>query len=267
MNPEDITAENPRLMAHLVAGYPSRAGSIDAGRGLAAGGAAYLEVQFPYSDPSADGPAIQSACDCALRHGFTVEEGLSIIRELADTAGLPVFVMSYAGMVYARGISRFVAEVRKNGGTGVIIPDLTPGNDEGLFAAGRAEGIEVVPVIPPTVTESRLQRILREDTHYLYTALRTGVTGLQTDGNEASRFLSSLRGKTAAKIIGGFGIRSAGQIRELGPLVHALVAGSFFVEKIEIAVQSSQEMLYDSMYKTISSLLNGYDEEEEKTHT
>lgn len=254
----------PRIMAHLVAEYPDRRSCLQIARGLAAGGAEYLEVQFPYSDPSADGPAIQTACDKALRSGFTVDGGFALVEEIVRTAERPVFIMGYAGTVYARGVRRFVSDARRAGASGLIVPDLAPGSDEGLYRYGREMGVPAVPVTAPSVGEARLGRILDEAPPFLYASLRTGITGRVTDEREASRFLDLLRRRTGAKILGGFGIRAREQIRVLSPLVHALVVGSFFVEKIAASVQSSPKMLYDIMYRSIWTLLNG-DDEEEKT--
>ena len=253
----------PRIMAHLVAGYPSREESLRIARGLAAGGASYLEVQFPYSDPSADGPAIQAACDRAIKAGFTPDEGFGLAAEISGAAGLPVFIMGYAGTVYARGVRRFVSDARRAGAAGLIVPDLPPGNDEGLYRYGRELGVPAVPVTAPSVSEGRLARILEESPPYLYASLRTGITGRVTDVKEASGFLDLLRRKTDARILGGFGIRTRAQVEALYPLVHALVVGSLFVEKIEDAVQTSPKMLYDIMCRSIEVLLNGNNEEEE----
>mgnify|MGYP006299886797 CR=1 FL=1 len=258
-----MIGDEPRIMAHLVAEYPSREGCLQVARGLAAGGAAYLEVQFPYSDPSADGPAIQTACDRALGAGFTPDRGFALVEEIAESTGLPVFIMGYAGTVYARGVRRFTLDARRSGASGLIVPDLSPGSDEGLYRWGREAGIPAVPVVAPTVAETRLEGILAEESPYLYASLRSGITGKSTDEKVAAPFLEHLRRRTGARILGGFGIRSPGQIRVLSPLVHALVVGSFFVEKIEKSVQTSPKVLYDIMYRSIRMLLNGDDEEKE----
>jgi tryptophan synthase alpha chain len=256
----------PRIMAHLVAGYPSRDGCLEIGRGLADGGAAYLEIQFPYSDPSADGPIIQTACDRAIKTGFSLDMGFALVEEITGSTGLPVFIMGYAGTVYARGVRNFVAEAGRAGAAGLIVPDLPPGSDEGLYRFGREMGIPAVPVAAPSVDEGRLVRILEEEPRYLYASLRTGITGSPTDAEKAAPFLERLERMTSAKILGGFGIRSRKQVEALSPRVHTLVVGSYFVEKIEKAVQASPKMLYDMMYRSIKALLNG-DDEEEKTHS
>ena len=121
-----------RIMAHLIAGYPNEKIALACAGGLARGGAAYLELQFPFSDPSADGPVIQHACQIALDEGFTIRRGFDQLERIRRQVDQPIFVMSYASIAYAMGIRRFLESVRDCGGNGVIIPDLVPGYDEGL---------------------------------------------------------------------------------------------------------------------------------------
>ena len=228
------------LMAHMMAFFPSREESLAAARGLAAGGATYLEVQFPFSDPSADGPLIQTAGTAALEAGFSVAAGFDLVRDIVESTGLPVFVMSYGNLVYRKGTDAFVRAAREAGVTGLIIPDLSPGNDEHLYEAGREHAVEVVPVVAPSVTDARLARIAEERPRYLYAALRLGITGSHTDiGEENLRFLDRLR-PIGAKIIAGFGISSPEQVRFLAPHVHALVVGSAFVKTIIEAVEANR---------------------------
>ena len=107
-----------RIMAHLVAGFPDREGSLAIARTLIDGGCDYLEVQFPFSDPTADGPWIQRACDLALRAGFRLEEGFRLAGEIARLSPVPVFLMSYANPLVVRGVEAFVDEARRAGAAG-----------------------------------------------------------------------------------------------------------------------------------------------------
>ena len=145
-----------RLMAHMVAYFPDREGSLEVARALADGGAAYLEVQFPFSDPSADGPAIQDACSSALKAGFRTADGFQLVREIGKASGVPVFIMAYAGMAFAGGVSRFLDTAKEHGAAGVIIPDLMPGMDEGLYLAAKDRELHAVPVLTPFTHQDRL---------------------------------------------------------------------------------------------------------------
>jgi len=224
-----------RIMAHLVACYPDRAASIAVAHGLIEGGASYLELQFPFSDPTADGPDIQAACAVALASGFTVEEGFSVLREIAGLTPVPVFVMTYANLAFTRGIPRFLKECKEAGARGVIAPDLPPDYDEGLFEAARSLDLAAVPVVSPSASEDRLRRTERLDPEYVYATLRAGTTGAATrldDG--AISFLKRVRamGSGATKVLGGFGVSGPAQVQAVAPHVHAVVVGSALVREI-----------------------------------
>ena len=136
-----------RIMAHMVASFPDRAGSLKVARALVDGGASMIEVQFPFSDPMADGPDIQAACARALSAGFTVSDGFELVGEICSATTVPVYIMSYANLLFAKGIDRFLAETKDAGARGVIVPDLPPDYDEGLFRSAAGLGLSAVPVL------------------------------------------------------------------------------------------------------------------------
>ena len=146
--PEE-TPHHPTFMAHLVASFPDQDGSLRVGQAMVDGGAKLLEVQFPFSDPTADGIYIQRACAEALSKGFTVDEGFQLVEQLTALPRAPdIFVMVYANLAFRPGIELFLTRCREAGAHGVIVPDLPPDYDEGLYAAGRELRLEVVPVVP-----------------------------------------------------------------------------------------------------------------------
>jgi len=216
------------LMAHLVAGYPDEAGCLAAAAALAAAGAAYLEIQFPFSDPSADGPTIELACAASLAGGFRMADGFALVRRLVDSLQLPVFIMSYANPVCARGVADFCRTAADAGAAGLIVPDLCPGHDEGLYAAGRRNNLAVVPVIAPGIGKDRLAAIQALRSPYLYVALRTGITGDATELDSENLALLAAAGSTGTKLLAGFGICRHEQLAVLDGRVHAAVVGSFF---------------------------------------
>lgn len=255
MRPDSARAT---LMAHMMAFFPTREDSLAIARGLTAGGAAYLEVQFPFSDPSADGPLIQTAGAHALEAGFTVEGGFDLVREIVAMTHRPVFVMSYGNLVFRRGTEAFVRAAKEAGAAGLIIPDLAPGNDEHLYEAGEKHGVAIVPVVAPSVTDLRIARIAEEHPRYLYAALRLGITGSYTDvGDENLRFLGRLA-PLHADIIAGFGISSPDQVRLLAPHVHALVVGSAFVKTIIDALDADHTSdLETTLRRQVHALVSG----------
>ena len=142
-----------KLMSHLVAGYPTDELSFTAARALVDGGADILEIQLPFSDPSADGPAIQGACTEVLKRGYRTADGLSFIARLhKEFPQVKIYLMSYGSLVYTPGIENFCKRAADAGVTGMIIPDLPFDHDEGLTNACRANGMENIPVAAPSMS-------------------------------------------------------------------------------------------------------------------
>ncbi|HKK48918.1 MAG TPA: tryptophan synthase subunit alpha [Alkalispirochaeta sp.] len=233
------------IMAHMIPYYPTYDASVQVARALVDGGAAYLEVQFPYSDPTADGPAIQAACAGALDQGFRIAQGWEFVRSISGRGGtsqgagagaghgaVPIFLMSYAGLVYAYGIDRFVDDAVAAGVAGLIVPDLPVDSDEGLFAAGRRAGLSVVPVISMGAEEERIRLVEGVGADYIYASLRRGITGSHTEiGEENSAFVQRLT-DSGARVLAGFGIATAEQVSAVLKHAHAAVVGSAFVRAI-----------------------------------
>jgi tryptophan synthase alpha chain len=165
-----------RIMAHLVAFYPNREASIEVARALVAGGCSYLELQFPFSDPLADGPVIQQACGRALEAGFRTEEGFRLLGQIREIAEVPIFLMSYVNLVFSCGMGEFLRRAKDAGASGLIVPDLPMDSDEGLYDLGHALGLSVVPVVPPGIRSDRIKLVDEKRPDFLYVALRKGIT-------------------------------------------------------------------------------------------
>lgn len=219
------------LMAHLVASFPDWEASLEVGKGLLDGGAAFLEVQFPFSDPTADGPHIQEACDAALQAGFTCERGFELVAALRACTEVPIAVMSYANPIFQNGVAGFVRRCREAGAGALIAPDLPPDYDEGLYAAGADAGLEVIPVVVPTTLPERLRMIVsRAAGKWVYAALRKGITGSYTEiGADNLAFLRAIRA-LGGQPLAGFGIRDRAQVAALAPHVAYVVVGTWFVQ-------------------------------------
>lgn len=222
-----------KLVCHLIANYPDFDQSLEIAEALAEGGAESIEVQFPFSDPSADGPYILKACDEAIKAGFTVEKGFSLVESIIKKTGLDVYIMSYANILLTMGIENFVEKSKLIGVQGLIIPDLTLNNDDGLLDTGRKYSISIIPVVTLTTPQIRVDEILSREPEYIYAVLRKGITGKSTAiTEENTAFLKYLSGKRV-KILGGFGINSREQVKALAPHLYASVAGTVFVKKID----------------------------------
>ena len=236
-----------KLMAHLVAGYPTNELALTAARSLIKGGADILEIQLPFSDPSADGPAIQTACTKVLERGYKTADGLAFIAQIhKEFPETTIYLMSYGSLIYTPGVENFCQKASKAGVSGMIIPDLPFDNDEGLTAACKKNGMINIPVAAPSMSRSRLEKMANAGFPYIYAALRTGITGTDTKIDDATlSFLSSVKAG-GSKIYGGFGISSGEQSASLSKSVEAVVAGSVFVRLID-KNRDSKEKLFDAV--------------------
>ncbi len=222
-----------KLMAHLVAGFPTEEIAFSAAKALIEGGADILEIQLPFSDPSADGPAIQGACTEVLNRKYKTADGLSFIKKIHEEfPEVPLYLMSYASLVYTPGIENFCKEAAECGVSGMIIPDLPFDFDEGLTQACRKNGMENIPVAAPSMSDERLAKLSTAGFKYIYAALRAGITGTNTTiDSKTIDFLNKVK-SGGSKVYGGFGISNGEQSAILSKVVEAVVAGSVFVRII-----------------------------------
>lgn len=227
-----------KLMTHMIPYFPDRETSIEIAKALVAGGADYLEIQFAFSDPGADGPVIEAACQTALSQGFTVEGGFQFIESIRasepslKSGQTKIFIMTYASIAYTFGIENFCARAAKAGASGLIVPDLPLDSDEGLGEAAKKKGLVVVPVLAANAQEPRITLAQNSGAEYIYCALRTGITGVQTKlGEQNLKFLAKV-GATGAKILAGFGITRGDQVKALDGNAHAAVVGSALLRSI-----------------------------------
>ena len=236
-----------KLMSHLVAGYPTEELSFTAAKALVDGGADILEIQLPFSDPSADGPAIQTACTKVLERGYKTADGLAFIERLhKEFPNVKIYLMSYGSLIYTPGVDNFCKKASAAGVNGMIIPDLPFDHDEGLTASCKKYGMVNIPVAAPSMASERLSKLANAGFPYIYAALRTGITGTETsiDANTLN-FLKAV-GIGGSKIYGGFGISNGEQSKALADYVEAIVAGSVFVR---IITQNQNDA--DALYKEV----------------
>lgn len=222
-----------KLMSHLVAGYPTTELALTAARALVKGGADILEIQLPFSDPSADGPAIQTACTKVLERGYKTADGLDFISTIHNEfPDITIYLMSYGSLIYTPGVEAFCKRAAAAGVKGMIIPDLPFDFDEGLTAACKKNGMINIPVAAPSMAPERLEKLANAGFPYIYAALRTGITGTNTTIDESTlRFLKKVS-TGGSKVYGGFGISNGEQAKALASSVEAIVAGSVFVRLI-----------------------------------
>ena len=171
-------ARRAGLVAFVMAGDPDPATSLAIVKALPAAGADVIELGMPFTDPMADGPAIQAAGLRALRAGQTLRKTLALAREFRDAdAETPVVLMGYYNPIYVYGVERFLVDAKAAGVDGLIVVDLPPEEDEELCVPTLRAGLNFVRLATPTTDDKRLPAVLANTSGFVYYVSITGVTG------------------------------------------------------------------------------------------
>jgi tryptophan synthase alpha chain len=229
------------LVTFLSAGDPDPATFAEVLAGLPAAGADLIEIGMPFSDPMADGPAIQAASLRALRAGMTVARTLDLVRAFrARDAATPVVLMGYYNPIYRYGPARFLADARAAGVDGLIVVDLPPEEDDELCLPALAAGLAFVRLATPTTDDRRLPKVLANTSGFLYYVSITGTTGAAAPvAEQVGAAVARLRRHTALPVAVGFGIRTPAQAAEIARLADAAVVGTALVERIATSLDAA----------------------------
>ncbi len=224
------------LVAYLTAGDPDPDISARLFAGLPAAGADLIEIGMPFSDPMADGPAIQDAGQRALKAGMTLQRTLALVRGLRrrDDA-TPIVLMGYYNPIYRRGAERFVGEALEAGVDGVIVVDLPPEEDAELADPAHRAGLDVIRLATPTSDERRLPRIVEGASGFLYYVAIAGITGTRpADTSAVAAAVGRLRRFTPLPVAVGFGIKNPEQAAAVARAADAAVVGSSLVQRLAL---------------------------------
>jgi tryptophan synthase alpha chain len=224
------------LIAFLTAGDPSLAATESLVLTLAEAGADVVELGVPFSDPVADGPAIQRSSERALRAGTTLAGVLGVIEAVRRRSSVALVLFSYYNPVLQMGLSRFANRAAIAGADGVLITDLTPEEATEYRQVVTERGLDTIFLAAPTSPDQRLSRIAGCSSGFLYLISRTGVTGTKKSlPEDLPSLVRRVRRITSLPIAVGFGISEPEHVSMLGGLADAAVVGSALVETIERA--------------------------------
>ncbi len=220
------------LITFVMAGDPDRATSLQLLRGLPEAGADLIEIGFPFSDPMADGPAIQAAGGRARRAGTTLRLVIDLVRAFrTGDAVTPIVLMGYFNPIYRYGVPAFLTDAKAAGIDGLIVIDLPPEEDDELCMPARAAGIDFVRLTAPTTDEVRLPAVLGQASGFVYYVSIAGITGTKSaSATSVEAAIARLRRHTDLPIAVGFGIRTAEQAAAVARHADAAVVGSAIVE-------------------------------------
>ena len=223
------------LVSFNMAYDPDFETSLEIVKGLPEAGVDFIEIGMPFSDPMADGPAIQLAAIRALNNGSKLTGILSLVEQFRESDNeTPVILMGYYNMILNYGEEKFCRDAVAAGVDGLIIVDLPPEEDTSLFNAACNHGLSFIKLLTPTTDEDRLKVILEKATGFLYYVSVAGITGTKSATEESiKKAVESFRKHTDLPIVVGFGIKSKEQVEKIGSIADAAVVGSAFVRKIE----------------------------------
>lgn len=227
--------KKPGLVAYVTCGDPDLATTQEVVLSAIEAGADVIELGVPFSDPVADGPVIQRACERALKQKTSLAQVLTLaaaVRQQAQSTGLVIF--SYLNPILRMGLEKFCRVARHAGVDGVLITDLPVEEADEYLQAMRLSDLAPIFLAAPTSPDARLKRIAQASRGFVYAVSRTGVTGArQSLAEDAQKLVGRLRRVTKLPIAVGFGISNAQQFSEVGTYADAVVVGSAIVEAIE----------------------------------
>jgi tryptophan synthase alpha chain len=227
-------ARRKAFVAFVMAGDPDHDRSLAVLRGLPDAGVDLIELGMPFTDPMADGPAIQRAGQRALAGGQTMDRTLAMVRAFrAADAETPLVLMGYYNPIYSRGVDRFLAEAKEAGVDGLIVVDLPPEEDPELCLPAQAAGLDFIRLATPTTDDRRLPRVLTNTSGFVYYVSITGITGsAAADAAAVGPEVARIKRATPLPVCVGFGIRTPEAAAGIARVADGAVVGSAIVERI-----------------------------------
>ncbi|HIJ39249.1 MAG TPA: tryptophan synthase subunit alpha [Rhodospirillaceae bacterium] len=222
------------LVTFITAGDPDQSTSQAILDGLPKAGADLIELGMPFSDPMADGPAIQAASQRALRSGMDMAATLAMVTSFRrGDQTTPVILMGYYNPIYIYGVDQFCRDAAKAGVDGLIIVDLPPEESAELVVPAAAVGIDFIVLTAPTSDAARLPVVLQRASGFVYYVSIVGITGTASASGEAiAAAVERLRTHTDLPLAVGFGLKTAQQVKVVAGIADAAVVGSAIVERL-----------------------------------
>ncbi|UST69464.1 tryptophan synthase subunit alpha [Pseudomonas moraviensis] len=254
----DLKQQNrAALVTFVTAGDPDYDTSLAILKGLPAAGADVIELGMPFTDPMADGPAIQLANIRALAAKQNLAKTLQMVREFRQgNSDTPLVLMGYFNPIHKFGVERFITEAKEAGVDGLIVVDMPPEHNEELCDPAQAAGLDFIRLTTPTTDDARLPRVLNGSSGFVYYVSVAGVTGAGAATLEhVEEAVARLRRHTDLPISIGFGIRTPEQAAAIARLADGVVVGSALID--HIASADTPEQAIDGVLSLCSALSQG----------
>jgi tryptophan synthase alpha chain len=222
------------LIPYVTCGSPDESHTVPLLEALADAGADVIELGIPFSDPLADGPAIQRSSFIALQRGMTMRRALAALSEFRRRRDTPVVVFTYLNPVLRYGVEAFCRDARAAGAQGLLLTDLPLGSDPELEGTVAASGLELVRLVAPTTPEERIASVAESGRGFLYYISRTGVTGARAElPPELAAEVKAVKARSKLPVAVGFGISTPAQAAAVAGVADGVVVGSALIAKVE----------------------------------
>lgn len=255
---QDLRSKKEKaLIAYIMVGYPNFKTTIPIIRGLVKGGADIIELGFPFSDPLADGPVIQNASTISLNKGTKIPKLFNLIKKIRKETDIPLVLMTYTNILYKKGFNKFISNAKKVGINGFILPDMSIEESKDYIKAARKNNIDTIFLVSPNTRKSRLKKIAKSTTGFLYLVSIYGTTGMKTKIQKYTiDAIKNTKRIVNAKIpIGvGFGVSSAIEVKKfVSAGADAVIVGSEFLRLIEKTPSNQLESKVASFTKRMKA--------------
>jgi len=248
----------PALVTYFMGGDPDYETSLKIMKALPGAGADVIELGMPFSDPMADGPAIQLAGQRALKGGQTLAKTLAMASDFRkDDATTPIVMMGYYNPIYIYGVERFLDDALAAGIDGLIVVDLPPEMDDELCVPALKKGVNFIRLATPTTDDRRLPAVLKNTSGFVYYVSMTGITGSAlADTGKVEGAVRRIKEHTDLPVCVGFGIKTAEHARVIGASADGVVVGTAIVNQIANTLDKDNRATADTV-ESVATMVRG----------
>ena len=248
----------PALVTYFMGGDPDYDTSLAIMRALPKAGSDVIELGMPFSDPMADGPAIQAAGLRALKNGQTLAKTLRMASEFREGDDeTPIVMMGYYNPIFIYGVDRFLTDAKAAGIDGLIIVDLPPEMDDELCIPAVKAGINFIRLATPTTDDKRLPKVLENTSGFVYYVSMTGITGSALpDTSKVGSAVGRIKAHTDLPVCVGFGVKTAEQARAIGASADGVVVGTAIVNAVANVIGADGKLVADPA-EAVATLVDG----------
>ena len=231
------------FVAFVTAGDPDLETSRAILKGLPAAGADIIELGMPFTDPMADGPAVQLSSQRALNAGHTMADTLAMVREFREQdQDTPIVLMGYYNPIYFMGVDTFLRDAKDAGVDGLIVVDLPPEEDQELCLPANDAGLNFIRLATPTTDDARLPAVLKNTSGFVYYVTITGITGTATaQAADVKSNIDRIKSHTDLPLAAGFGIKDKADVERFAAVADAVVVGSAIVDAVRTSLDDQEQ--------------------------